>query len=69
MAAALGFFGGPLAYLAGQKIGGIVLVEQTTALVALGLGWAVMMPLLTRLAGYFDGVSDKPIATFAAGSA
>ena len=50
LAIAFGAAGGPLAYFTGEKLGGIILVQPTAALVALGLGWAVMMPLLLRLA-------------------
>lgn len=55
LASVFGFVGGPLAYIAGQKLGGIVLVEQFAALLALGIGWAAMMPVLLRLSTYFDG--------------
>ena len=55
-AALFGLIGGPAAYLAGQKLGGIILVNQPMALVALACGWAVMMPLLMRLSESFDGM-------------
>ena len=56
LAALFGLYGGPAAYLAGQALGGIVLVEQWPALIALGIGWAVMMPVLMRLSEEFDGM-------------
>jgi len=56
LAAAFGAFGGPTTYLAGEKLGGIILVNETAAMIALGVGWAIMMPLLTRLSEYFDGM-------------
>lgn len=59
LAAAFGFVGGPLAYLAGHKIGGIQFVDQTAALAMLAIGWAVMMPLLVRLGERFDGMSTE----------
>lgn len=62
LAAAFGFLGGPLAYIGGEKLGGIVLVNQFAALAALGIGWAVMMPILLRLAEAFDGFSEEPAA-------
>ncbi len=61
VAAAFGFVGGPLAYLAGHKIGGIQFVDQAAALAVLAIGWAVIMPLLMRLGERFDGVS--PLAS------
>ncbi len=60
VAAAFGLLGGPLSYLAGQKLGGISLVDELAALTALGLGWAVIMPLLLRLAAVFDGIEKPP---------
>lgn len=55
LAALFGFLGGPIAYLTGQKIGGIMLVDQVPALLALGIGWAVIMPLLLWLSETYDG--------------
>jgi hypothetical protein len=55
LAALFGLLGGPITYLAGQKLGGIILVDQIAALVALGIGWAIMMPILLRLSESFDG--------------
>ena len=60
LAAIFGMVGGPLAYLGGQKLGGIELVNEVAALAALGIGWAVMMPILLWLAENFDGMSEIP---------
>ena len=60
LAAAFGFIGGPMAYIAGQKLGGIELANPVAALIALGVGWASMMPLLMRLSEMFDGMSTNP---------
>ena len=49
----LGACGGPLAYLAGEALGGVLL--SSSALVALAVGWGVLMPLLVRLAARLDG--------------
>ena len=57
LASAFGLIGGPLAYLAGHKIGGILFVDQPAALVMLAIGWAVMMPLLVQIGERLDGVS------------
>ena len=56
LAAAFGMFGGPLAYLSGQKLGGIVLSNQSAALAALAIGWAIMMPMLIWLSERLDGM-------------
>jgi hypothetical protein len=55
LATLFGAAGGPLAYLAGAKLGGITLVSSEAALIALALGWAAIMPLLTYLAARLDG--------------
>lgn len=55
LAAAFGAVGGPLAYVAGRKLGGVGMEEPVFALLTQGLGWAVMMPLLLRLAARLNG--------------
>ncbi len=57
LAAVLGLVSGPLTYIAGHKLGGIEFADQPAALAALGIGWAIMMPLLMKLAERFDGVT------------
>lgn len=59
LAAMLGFCGGPASYIAGQQLGAIVLNNQVAALLALALGWAVMMPLLMRLSENLDGMPGR----------
>ena len=56
LAALFGAYGGPAAYLGGQALGGIVLSNQVAALVALAIGWAVIMPLLMWLSEQLDGM-------------
>lgn len=55
-----GLFGGPLSYIAGEQLGGISLLNPTAALAMLGIGWALMMPLLMRLAESLDGMPAAP---------
>ena len=59
LAIAFGFVGGPLAYLAGHKIGGIQFVDQAMALGVLAIGWAIIMPVLVRLGEFLDGYSPS----------
>ena len=61
LASAFGLVGGPLAYLAGHKIGGIVFVDQAAAIAMLAVGWAIIMPLLMQLGERLDGVSPEPV--------
>ncbi len=61
LAAVMGLVAGPLTYIAGHKLGGIEFANQTAALVALGLGWAVIMPALMKLAAHLDGEAPEKL--------
>jgi len=58
LATLLGAVGGPMAYFAGYRLGGVEFSQLWVGLTALGLGWAVLMPLLTVLAERFDGMQQ-----------
>jgi hypothetical protein len=60
----MGAIGGPLSYLAGEKLGAIELTHPVQALAALSLAWAIAMPLLMRLSARFDGVSERAVPAF-----
>ena len=64
LAAMFGFVGGPMAYYAGHKIGGIQFVDQVAALTMLAVGWAVIMPILMRLGEFLDGISPEAQVAF-----
>lgn len=55
LAAGFGALGGPLAYLAGGKLGALAFVEPAAALAALAVGWALLTPLLIVIARRYDG--------------
>lgn len=59
LAALFGLVGGPITYLTGEKLGGIVLGNQPAALVALAIGWAIMMPVLMWLSEKLDGMPGR----------
>lgn len=59
LAAAIGLVAGPLSYLGGHKLGGMEFLNQTVALTALAVGWAMMMPVLMHVAQRFDGVTNE----------
>jgi hypothetical protein len=59
LAAVLGFYGGPASYIAGQALGGIVLTNEVAALVALAIGWAIIMPILMWLSENLDGMPGR----------
>lgn len=67
LAAVLGAISGPAAYLAGWKLGGVQIPELAVAMLALGCGWALFMPLLMVLSNRFDGFNQQPAFTRLAG--
>lgn len=60
LAALLGFFGGPLAYYAGEKLGAVA-ISGDTGMLSVAVSWAVAMPALCFLARRFEraGISGK----------
>jgi hypothetical protein len=54
IAAVAGAIGGPLAFFAGASIGAVELVSPAIALIAIGIGWAVMLPLLVKLTVWLE---------------
>jgi hypothetical protein len=59
LAALFGFYGGPASYIAGQALGGIILINEFAALAALAIGWAIMMPMLMWLSENLDGMPGR----------
>ena len=55
IAAVIGAVGGPIAYYAGHRLGAVGFDETSATLLAVGAGWAVMMPVLMALAEVFNG--------------
>jgi hypothetical protein len=53
LAILFGAIGGPLAYIAAEKLGAVTLTN--TSLVVLSFGWAILTPLLLKLSERFDG--------------
>ena len=60
MAVLCGALSGPLAYWGGAKLGALTLPAPVPALIALSLGWAVLTPLLLRIATRFGGYAGRP---------
>ena len=58
LASLFGAVGGPLAYLAGHKLGAVEFSNTVTAMAAIGAGWAIIMPLLVILAERFNGYQE-----------
>jgi hypothetical protein len=63
LAGLLGAVGGPLAFYAGEQLGGVTFPDTRLAMTALALGWSLLMPLLLFLAERLDGVREASRAT------
>jgi len=61
MAAAVlfGAIGGPLAYAAGVRLGAMSWAAGRPVAVALGVGFAVIVPMLYKLSMWFDGYGES----------
>lgn len=59
VAALFGAAGGPLAFYAGARLGGVTFTDTTIALTALGLGWTALMPSMMLLAQRYNGYRDS----------
>lgn len=49
----MGAIFGPLAFIAGEKLGAVQFIDRSLALLALAVGWACLMPMLLWLADLF----------------
>jgi hypothetical protein len=52
---AFGAIGGPASYYAGQALGAIELLQPVAAMIALAIGWGLILPLLFHVAAKLDG--------------
>jgi hypothetical protein len=59
LAIGLAVVAAPLSYLAGARLGALQLPRPTAGLVAQALGWAVILPLLLRLARHLDTAESR----------
>ena len=64
LAAVFGAIGGPVAYYAGHRLGAVEFSQVSTALLVVGAGWAVMMPLLMHLSIRFNGYRETDRNSF-----
>jgi hypothetical protein len=55
LAILFGVIGGPLAYLGAEKLGAVKLLIMPDAMIALAIGWGILMPLLLNLSKKLDG--------------
>jgi hypothetical protein len=50
IAAIAGAFGGPLSFIAGEKVGAVSFPDPQVSLLVIAAGWALLLPLLVRIA-------------------
>lgn len=64
LSAVVGGIGGPLSYAAAERLGACVLPDRPLALVMLGVGWALVMPVLLSVAQRLErGATFALVAT------
>jgi hypothetical protein len=71
LALLFGALGGPLAYVGGERLGGVAFPDTLVALAAIGAGWALISPALVWLASRLDGFAmrdDTAVPALPAGS-
>lgn len=59
IAALAGAVGGPLAYYGGHRLGALEFGNESAALIALAIGWAIITPILMALSARFDGYAPS----------
>ena len=59
LAALFGAIGGPLAFLAGERLGAVVFPDTGLTMIVLAVGWATLFPLLMRLSQRYDGFERR----------
>jgi hypothetical protein len=50
LAMLMGAIFGPLAFVAGEKLGAVIFLDSTLSMITLAIGWGLLMPLLLWLA-------------------
>ena len=58
VAAVAGAIGGPASFFAGASAGAVTMNNPAFSLLVIGIGWAVLLPLLVQIATRFDGHND-----------
>lgn len=59
LAAVFGGVGGPMAFLAGERLGAVHIPDPKTAMTALALGWAILFPVLMKISTQYDGYAMR----------
>ena len=62
IAAIAGGIGGPMSFIAGEKTGAVSFAEPVSAILIIGAGWAIMLPLLVYYAVRFEEAATRQSA-------
>ena len=55
LAVVAGAIGGPLAFVAGERLGAVQFADQQLSLAVIGVGWALLLPILVWVAKRYNG--------------
>jgi hypothetical protein len=55
LAVVMGAIFGPMAFIAGEKLGAVEFLDSQRALIALAVGWSILMPLILWIAEKING--------------
>ena len=61
LASVFGALGGPLAFWAGERLGGVIFAQPAAGFIALALGWALLMPLMMIVSNRLDGFRQSDL--------
>ena len=62
VAAVMGALFGPLAFVAGEKLGAVVFVNESAAMTMLAVGWAILMPAVCVIARMVEARYSAPLS-------
>ena len=65
LAAAAGAVGGPMAFFGGERLGAVILDDATVSLAVIGIGWAVLLPVLASLSARCNGYDAAAVPAMA----
>ena len=60
LAVVMGAVFGPMAFVAGEKLGAVQFLDSQSALIALACGWAILMPLILWIADKINDTGQSP---------
>ena len=64
LAMVFGALGGPVAYYAGNRLGAVEFSNTAATLLAVAIGWSIIMPLLIALSTRFNGYQQVTSKTY-----